>query len=587
MSFIEGISNVEKKDTSPPMIRSYTVSSVDHEEVTYAKQKWKQLLRHTRSLPCSPKENRKSQAKQDKKPIHDDKKDSEMPVKSEHCYPVIRILNENNSEQQMNSDSENSVIGLTRRQICDNAKLSINANVGKLDEYSRVLGSDCLTDSGYPTTSGSSRVTQLDGTHSAQESRSPSATSARERRKLFGDKSKSKSFYDISPGESHYSAETSSFSADNDMKAIGIRRSMPNDLNNFSSFDSGQYCLMCRRDRILDHAVTYSCESDLNRLHKPQRTYSSDTRTKHKSCNCRKCQQRSRSHCRKHLRQFSRDIGSLTISQRHNHGDLNLRRFNQRSRTRLNEKSFYTVSPNRSIREHLKAMHSTSTESDVCECSRSKTRTRRKCYKRTEHYSDDSWRAQHARPNLASIQTSAASWELSIDESRKRKLVDSYLANVQRQIYPYVNHNLTVEPRSGSQYTSNDSLMHFDFNSGYNQNQLRSLHKTHSAIEMSELTEMNTHLQPQNLTDVEVVSSHLSTEKDIVNYSLDKLETLSVEKIETTPLSTSGSDKASKTLKDSAYQTKQSSIDRYNSIKDRNGIAGSKKKGKQADGFIR
>ena len=578
VSFIDGISTVDKKDTSPPMIRSLTINSAEYDEGSSAKQKWKQLLRHTRSLPCSPGKNRQTHATQERKPINDSSRGIEIPTKSEHCYPVIRILNENNSEQHINSDSENSVIDVKSREICDNAKLSVNINSGQLSDSIALEGND----SGYPTTSGSSRVTQVDEPFNDQD-RSPSVASARERRKLFGDKSKSRSFYDISPGESHYSAETSSFSTDNDMKAIGIRRSMPDDLNNFSSFDSGHYCVMCRRDRKLDHAASYSCESELNKIHKPHRTYSSDTKSKHRRCNCRKCHQRSKSHCRKHLRQFSRDIGSLNISQRHNLADLNIKRSYQRSGRRSNAKSFYTDGSNHSFPGHLKTMHSTSTESDVCDCSRSKTRSRRKCYRRTEHYSDDSWRSQHVRPNLALIKGSAASWELSRDECHQRKVVDSYLANVQRHRYSNINHSLMVEHQCCNQYLSNDSLMRH----GYNQTQPRSLRKTHSAIEMSDLTEMKPYLQPQNLTDVEVVSSRLSTDAYLVSQSLDKLDALSVEKLETTPQSTSSSDRACKPFEDSAYQTKQSSIDRYNSIKDKNGVVESKKKGRQADSVNR
>ena len=584
VSFIERVGYWEKPDTSPPMIRSYTVSSVDHEEASTTKQNWKNLLRQTRSFPGSPRENRKTRANEDKKQSH--KVDKSLEV--EHCYPVIRILNENNHEQQQNSDSENSVvIDIARNQICDNLKTSVDPNGENPDEYVKTLGS---VDSGYPTTTGSTRTTQFGGRYSVHESRSASAISASERRKLFGDKTKSKSFYDISHGDSQYSAETSSFSTDNDTKAIGIRRSMPSDLNNFRSFDSGQYCIMCRRDRNFDHAETYSCESDLNRLHRPQRMYSSDARTKHRSCNCRKCQQRSKSHCRKHIRQFSREIGSLDISHtcRHN-SDLNLRRFNQRSRRRSNEKLFYTVGPNRSFQENMKVTHSTSTESDVCDCSRNKTRARRKCYKRTEHYSDDSWKMRHKRPDLASIKTITASWELSKDQSYKRSPVDSYLSNAQFVGHPYEMYNLTVEPRGCIQDLTNDTFRNVDVGADYYQNQPPSL--VHSSIQMGDLPEIKTKIrnnsQPPNLTDVEVVSSHLRVEADIIGKSWDKLETVSVEKIETTPQSTSSSDKTNTTFKDSAYQTKQSSVDRYNSIKDRNGIAGSKTNSKQADGGFR
>ena len=554
VSFIDGDDDTEKKDSSPAMIRSYTISSLDHGPST-AKKRWKNLLRQTRSLPGSPEELRTSLERKRNK---EDVEKATKPVSAEHCYPIIRILNENNHEEHRNSDSENSIICSESKR---DAKSLINAPSDNQVNYVRHGDS---ADSGYPTTSVSSQNTQFGGINSTEQIKTQSAG---ERRKLFGNKAKSKSFYDISYGDGRLSAETSSFSTDLDYesKASGLTRSLSRELD--SSFDSGHYCLMCRRDRKLDHAESYSCESELNRLHMSDRTYSSDSRLSRK-CNCKKCRRRGRSHCRKHIRQFSTDINSLSTSISNRYSEGNVKRSRHKGHRRSSERPTIcnsvecAVAHSRSFRDYSSIKLSTSTESEACDCSKSNTRSRRKCYKRIEHYSDGTCAPRSRRPNLSSIANSAASWEQSKDETYKRRLMDSYLSNVRSSGYPYKDRYLSVDGLEHFDPSVHTSGSHLSTDSYQSKHNSFGSSKSHSP--MADISEQLSRNRPSHLTDVEVVSQNLNNNPEY--------ETRSVDKLEKTPLSlsSSGSDGTSKGYKDSAYQTKQSSMDRFNSIKDRN-----------------
>ena len=430
------------------------------------------------------------------------------------------------------------------------------------------LKSGDSNDSGYPTTSLSSQQTQPSGVNGCRKAKSPSAE---ERRKMFGNKNKSSSFYDISPCKSHLSIDSSSFSTDfeHEGKLMELRRHAK---TNYYSIDSDNYCLMCRRDRRMSQAETYSCESELNHLHRRDRNGSGESGSGRK-CNCKRCRHRRKSHCRKHIRQFSRDIDELDMNYRHNL--TSLKRCSQRFHKQSSDKVYYTAGPSRSFREYSNAKLSTSTESDACDCSKRSVRSRRKCYKRVEHYSDGSYTSRHKNSNFSSIRNLKSSWELCREQTYRNKMIDSYLENVHLHGYSLQDPYLSVDIK-GHSASSNCS---YADQASADSCQSRHTSLGSSSKPRSPLADLPDTFSKrwqiprnQSLPEVEVITRN--NDEEPKSKSLDKLDN--------TPQSSSGSDKTINTYKDSAYQTKQSSVDRYNSLKDLSNTSTTKNKCRQA-----
>ena len=236
------------------ILRSYTIGS-DYRTVDSSRWKYKINARKTSSYTGSPYTTPRRNTS-----------DTEKDVDSneiQHCYPIIKIINENNVEQSRYSDSEESVDKVNTTMI------DVKPQPPESKPQPDVL------DSGYPSTT-LSNATQcsMDDVIAMHN-----ASSASERRKMFTSKSKSASFYNIGSMDmetipvintiqsSHYESPTGT---------IECRRSFHADLKG-SSFESDR-CRSCQRDEI--KRLAYSYESDLDKLHKHRnsRQYTFDDR---------------------------------------------------------------------------------------------------------------------------------------------------------------------------------------------------------------------------------------------------------------------------------------------------------------------
>ena len=543
-------SSQRKEDNSPPMLRSYTIGSLDR-DISETKKKRRRSLRYSHSLPSTPKHDYKLKQKAEPNTTEGT---LQVPTKTGHCYPEIKILNEYNHEQPANSDSENSFIS-------ENMPTQLVSRVKrKKDMNASYMKSVDSADSGYPTTSLSSQHTQPSGVCRVRDKR---ASNAEEKRKMFGNKNKGSSFYDISSSKSNVSIENCSLSSDIEHQRRTLELSR-NALTDYNSFESDNYCLMCQRDRRLGQAHTYSCESELDNLHKrDSRLSGSRSRPK---CYCKRCRHRRKSHFRKHIRQFSREIDDLDISYRNRNNSS--RSVCREMRKHASDRCNFTGTSCRSFRDYSNEKHSTSTESDACDHSRRNVRSRRKCYKRNEHNSDGSCSSRFKMPHISTIQTNAASWELCQERAYKREMMDSYLSMVDYLEFPFPEtYQSLSKGHSAPSVCGSHHSRHTSFGSSC---------KSISSPMLERLSQSRQLPHNGSLPDVEMVSRNDNDKVAAKSKSLDKLYN--------TPTSSSeSSDKTHSSNKDSAYQTKQSSVDKYNSIKENNNSTKSRNRWKQDD----
>lgn len=202
---------------------------------------------------------------------------------STHCYPIIKIINENNVEQNRFSDSDGSV--------CKNNSVEVEHQPEtKVDVH----------DSGYPSTT-MSNVTQSSIQY--EDSHPMHVTTASERRKLFTSKAKSASFYNIG------TVENDTLPVVNDIHKFVLQEKSVAGFRNQShsiqscSFES-ERCRSCHREEVERHA--YSYESDLDKIHRGRHQYTFDDRG-HYSRH-RHTHHRHRCGCSKQNRHHSRDI---------------------------------------------------------------------------------------------------------------------------------------------------------------------------------------------------------------------------------------------------------------------------------------
>lgn len=208
-------------------------------------------------------------------------------LESAHCYPEIHIINENNVEQDIHSGNESSDTHVPEAVERPNAKIQQELN-----------------DSGYPSTNVSNTTTQSSALTDNPAVSLPSA-SASVRRKMFS--AKSASFYNIGTADED-NMDTMPrvdtvhvYNSNEDMQKHVMRRST--DVSN--SFESGN-CGTCKVDLLRKQA--YSFDSDIDRF-----SYLQDKQV-YSDCRCTGHKHRRAKHKRRHRstkfdRHESRDQG--------------------------------------------------------------------------------------------------------------------------------------------------------------------------------------------------------------------------------------------------------------------------------------
>lgn len=464
----------------------------------------------------------------------------------EHCYPDIKIINENN-EGGTYSDSDGSA--------CDGISIIVPKKADETDVK-------CLevTDSGYPSTT-MSNTTQ----YSCQmEDTKPVLTSAAQRRNLFTSKAKSASFYNIATDYHDEIAEGNK--ADN-----GVVHTKENRLNlspcrALRSFES-EKCRSWYRQEV--ERLAFSYESQLDKLHKLRnRQYTHDEESaciKHRRSRHRHTCGYPKTH-----RQCSREVFSYL---KHGH--------------RCKPEFYLTSYPDVGVRnvyklnhpESEQGCHYSSTESDSYGATSHKGNRRRKQYLSKGHCSENDY---HRRKDwIRSFDLYPQDVDRSKHHSFKTKQMKSFLKDAYNAKYrEYDNTDYIV--------TDNQILDDSVKSSGYEiacRTKTKDDKKSHVELSRDCVRSHECFQKDGSLANT-LKSSSLKCESNITSHIANTVfsnsrkadhSSSSDRNLSNTDDSVIGISEAGKydlqvlkgkvkenlKQKDSAYQTKQSSVDRF------------------------
>lgn len=229
------------KEPSHGILRSYTISTEIHDFETRKAKARNEAVRKASSFAGSPVNSRNN----DVDFFLDSPKSNAI-----HCFPEIKIINEHNCEEVKVSDSEeNSDADILVTKDVSYSKSAENISGVKIVDHA---------DSGYPSTTIS---TTQDGSQ-ADEITLKIIPPASERRKLFTSKAKSSSFYKLGNEDNVKPTEIRKDARDSTGSDIPYKSSTSGD---FLSFES-EMCVPCKREQI--ERCAYSYDADLDKMHR-------------------------------------------------------------------------------------------------------------------------------------------------------------------------------------------------------------------------------------------------------------------------------------------------------------------------------
>lgn len=466
----------------------------------------------------------------------------------EHCYPDIKIINENN-EDGTYSDSDGSV--------CDGISIIVPKKADETDVK-------CLevTDSGYPSTT-MSNTTQ----YSCQmEDTKPILTSAAQRRNLFTSKAKSASFYNIATD--YHDEIPEGNKADN-----GVVHTKESSLNlspcrapHLRSFESEQ-CRSCYRQEV--ERLAFSYESQLDKVHKlKKRQYTHDEESaciKH-----RRGRHRHICGCPKTHRQCSREVCSYL-----KHGHRCKPEFYLTSYPNVGARNVYKLNHP----ESEQVCHYSSTDSDSFVATSHKGNRRRKQYHSKGHFSENDY---HRRKDwIRSFDLYPQDVDHSKHHSFKTKQMKSFLKdayNAKYRQYDNIDYIVTDNQKlddsvkssgyenAGRTKTKKDKESHVVLS--------RDCVRSHEYFEKGGSLENTLKSSSSKFTSniTSDIANTVFSNTTKANHSSSSDRNLSNTDDSVTGISEAGKydiqvlkGKVKETLKqkDSAYQTKQSSVDRF------------------------
>ena len=452
----------------------------------------------------------------------------------EHCYPEIRIVNEFNEECR-SSDTDTPV-------NTESPKLTKALSVCKSFSNEHIPLSKLYEnhDSGYPSTS----TVSSNNTNSTSQEIIKHVHSASERRKMFGSKSKSTSFYKLSDqtheadNEDEFSASTTKFNKkemDCDVALPKLSR----------SFDAGRVC-SCHNDRLKFSINSFSCESDLERFTRLRDQFNFCKR--HESCGRKRQQRRHKCGCVKRFH-----FGEDSRHSRHGHRHSSRTRYSSKYTSPTSR--YLSLSEIREIkRNHKRALaRLSSTDSEGYECEYISGSTyKRPAYMGREHYSDGCVSCLTNRRHTSSSDRSPSIHCHDRDHEFKCQMMESFLSDTYRSSMRMSDHadsqgdqdncrtKPLITPKSSIKELSTSvfqTRVHFN----------NSVSPSPEALINDPLTLSRPCPSPmdESATDIK---TQCDTIKTVVNNNVE------------------ASDSISRQVKDSAYQTKQSSVETFNAV---------------------
>lgn len=383
------------KDHAHGILRSYTISTEIRDFESKARKE--AAIRKASSYSGSPTITRVVNSKT--------VKENTMP-KMTHCFPEIRIINENNCEEKTVSDSDENFDGALP------AESSIS-KTNPVENIGDVKPSD-QHDSGYPSTTIS---TIQDGSQ-IDDSNLKAIPSANIKRKLFSSKAKSASFYKLGNENDTNKNDKRKEIRDSKISDLSFKRSTSGE---FRSFES-EICGSCKKSPI--ERCAYSYETDLDMLHRCRNRRQHSTGYNSSHSHQRRHRRRRKCGCSKH-HSYSRDT------------DLNLREFHE-PQVRVHREQFLHSSKHKSFGDNwywpTRSHHSirplnSSTESDSCLCSAQEMRYRQRHYHVKEAFSENDFRQRHISPRGLDLSPRI---DFRSDDSCKSKLMRSFLSDTYR-----------------------------------------------------------------------------------------------------------------------------------------------------------
>lgn len=277
------------------ILRSYTIGS-DYRTVDSTRWKFKKDAKKCSSYGGSPSETLNVKARSAEN-VH-----KKEPTELHHCYPTIKIINENNVEHNLYSDSEESVVKES------------NIPVVAFQPQSDSKAPQEVQDSGYPSTTMSNVThcsSQVEDVHPIH-----TASTAAERRKLFTSKAKSASFYNIG------TVDADRMPLVNDVHSL-VFEGQTSHRHGYSSAEAGgsfesERNRPCHREELKRLAFSY--ESDLNKLHRLKRMGHFTIDERHSYSKHKHSRHRHKCGCNHRHRRTYRDV-LFNLNQTHSRSD--------------------------------------------------------------------------------------------------------------------------------------------------------------------------------------------------------------------------------------------------------------------------
>lgn len=504
-------------------------------------------------------------------------------AKQRHCYPEIRIINENNIEEIKKSDSETSDIDGNPDDVDMNNIHAADTEVKPVENI----------DSGYPSTT-MSNTTHSESvlTESGEIKVEPTAS---EKRKMFGSKSKSASFYKLGAVEVSGNILHKEHRNPND---ISSAKSHNPSIDKCMSFESDR-CSSCHRETI--DRCAYSYDKDVDKFHKYRvRQLSHDVS---RYCSRHKRHKRKRyGDCRHHSQnKDSYYPRPLLLPKSHSHNESCIH-FNSRHQ-RLTDTQRY----GRGSR-----VLNSSTESDSCLCSNYDSRyhprknNRKTCIiKEAFSESDCHQRQSFDRRPRNRCETHLCQ-DLKSEDSYKSNLMKSFLSDTYHAKYngysgySFISEETPPGPAIFPSYPSSSSSMdatpskHAQLHANLSRRSDTVLERSDESVLRLDVSPSLPNSDNSNVSFTCSDSYAMRESRDIginiddldrstqsaVHYSPQRNHSLYIENyagvsnksdiVETdencqnfTEEVVSKQSNALTKLKDSAYQTKQSSLDRF------------------------
>lgn len=380
------------KEASHGILRSYTISTEIPDFESRRSKARNQIKKKSFSYSGSPRNARQISAGI----TEDFPTDS---LKEQHCYPEIRIINETGCDETKISDTDDTDYKFDIEIPKNNIRTSQSKSVDNIHE---MKVSD-HHDSGYPSTTIS---TTHSSSHVDDTNNMAVMPSASERRRLFSSKAKS----DIPSMRMHVTH-------DSEISDMSFKNSTSDD---FRSVES-ERCGSCHREKIERCAFSY--ETDLDKIHRSKgrrcsvdrSTCSHQKRHKHRrKCGCSKNHNYNKAY---------------ELVPRHHKQSLSLLH-NYYLSTDMRHSSIRDGQDINRYRHQMRPLNS-STESDSCLCSVHEMRHQRKHGHIKDAFSEKGFHKKHNSPCRRAYDSSPRI-DFCSDDSGKSNLMKSFLSDTYR-----------------------------------------------------------------------------------------------------------------------------------------------------------